>query len=232
MNDKCFKCTFALVFYTVISCVGFFSCSSDDDNHEIIPTKSSKFSKNDKEQLLQQIITLNNNNYGIKSLKEAHELGISDEEYNICKVSIQQANNMLHDIIDSLEALGYNVSVADYTFSKTNLKTLEAMANSESSASSMPHGILDALSNAPVTTSFFAPSRQAGVKANCYAYAALLPTHTIITTYGNSNALVAWKFFNGELKVGIPMSNCNIGLQYQTSDSNGGRCVWTGVTSI
>ena len=224
---------------TLLSLGMFVACNSDEEYDQTF-TRSNHFMKpNETEKQLKniydsKIIHFSKNHYYLLCDSEkAAKMGINDSIYDSLQEEIVKTNEMIEEIITNLSSQGYdNIKITDCTYddSETDLKNLERLVPPDEPQ--MPHGVLTAPNNSPVCTSIYAPYNQVGVKANCYANASLFAFHAIITTYAGSNAFVASKMGNGELKVKIAMANTTIGFQYQTTDSNGGICSWKGVKSL
>ena len=218
----------------------FIACSNDEDSDDVLFVKnkgivvSEETSGQLKSIYDSRIICFSGSHYFLTcGAKEAEEFDISDSVYTILQQEIIKANKMIDEIIDQLYTQGYNnVKIVDCTYGKEepNLNKLERLVPPD--APQMPHGVLTAIDNSPVSTGFHAPYNQVGVKAHCYANTAPLAFHGIITTYAGGSAMTATRMGSGYLTVGIAMSNTTIGLKYQTTDSNGGTCAWQGVTSI
>lgn len=230
---------FYMLSLTIVCAVlGFLSCEEKDDTE---PFKSKEWVTNYNESncLSQtvynsELISFKDGEYQIKSKKQYRGV-ISDSAYKITYDAVESMNSMLALIKRDLVSRGYNVTFVDCSYGLTpNLSQLEKMAPTESDIKpvQMPRGKLESDDNSTVYGTFTAPYGQAGVYANCFAKVALGAGHAVTTTYAHKNAQVGTRLGNGSITVPIPMSNTIIGIEYRTTDANGGKCSWVGVTSI
>ena len=178
-------------------------------------------------------VCLKNNQFTILSRKHALRKGIHGIDYDMIKQSVDQANVLLLKIVTELEEQGYEVEVYDISAdSKVDIAShVETLTSGEERA--MPKGVIETNDGSPKEETHFAPTRMTAVRGNCIAHTALCPLHTLTTTYAGGNAKVGTAFGPGNKTITVPlsMSNTNFGIKYCTSDSNGGKCVWEGVTN-
>ncbi|WP_158795525.1 hypothetical protein [Pedobacter sp. L105] len=99
----------------------------------------------------------------------------------------------------------------------------------DGSGGTLPHGTLSANDQYQVGTTFFAPPITSFVRFRYESSAALRPQWTVQT-----KALGDWVSRSGgstpvayaTLDVPIDASNITVNITFQTSDSNGGSCIW------
>lgn len=178
-------------------------------------------------------VTFKKDHYTIVSKKSALKQGVNEETYDLLKQSVDEANEMLSNILDSLRNQGYRVEIIDSsTESKTDIaSSVENLTRGED-GTGLPSGVIETHDGTAESETHFAPPQQTAVRADCIGRVALCPSHTVITTYAGGNAKVKTKLGSGNVTIIVPisMSNANFGISYQTSDSNGGICSWCGIT--
>ncbi len=166
------------------------------------------------------------------SRKKALRDGVNEKDYDVLKQSIDQANLLLSKIVNDLKSQGYEVEVYDMSVD-SNIDIASYVENlTYTETKPMPKGVIETSDGTLKSEVHFAPIQQTGVMANCIAHVALMPLHTVTTTYAGGNAKVGTAFGPGNKTINVPisMSNTNFGISYCTSDSNGGKCVWEGTS--
>lgn len=175
-----------------------------------------------------------NNQYSIISKDEALKKGVSAKDYDILKFSIAKANVLIANVVSDLENEGYNVKIVDFSnqsfFDIASM--VEQLATREEGE--LPSGTLETSNQTPKSEIHFAPIQMVGVRVNCIAHVALSACHVVTTKYAGDSVIVGTSIGPGyrTFTVAISMSNTNFEISYRTTDSNGGKCVWQGVSSI
>ena len=178
----------------------------------------------------------------------AHTNNLSEQEFDAIIVDIQKANDILREIIADLKQdssikhiyivdkdsnLFYDVYDEKYT--STVLYQIDSSVYYSPSikyrseiSPGIPKGYIETDGSENKSQGgIWAPNGLQGIESNCQAKVATFATH-FVTTRALGTAIVNSRAGNGTLRVPLDASNMYFTVSYATTDSNGGRCSWSG----
>ena len=178
----------------------------------------------------------------------AYTKNISEQEYDVIFEDTKKANEVLQMIISDLKSDSsikriyvadirsdsfYDVYEDKYTSTllyeiNSNVPDTPSIKSRFEYSYEIPKGFIETYGSENVSQGgIFAPNGLKGVNCSCQAKVALLATH-FVTTSALGTAIVRTRVGNGALSVPLDASNMNFTISYATTDSNGGRCSWSG----
>lgn len=176
-----------------------------------------------------------NNQYVINITKEeAVERGISEESYDELFNSITVGNRLLTAIIDSCKNTGKKVVVSTCIYDDNNeavSKYSISRIKTRNEAMKIPSGRITTTGQEYGKYGFFVPSYIKSINFDCYSKAALLPMQIVIAETWDIQDIKSGIGQHVTMNARFSVTNVNGGVQYATSDSNGGTCAWVGSTN-
>lgn len=167
------------------------------------------------------------------TMNEALEMGITKEEYEETSNSINYANAHLEKVLAECAA-DPKIKKVTITEMKPNFdieisRTRKSLLRSapEGNTEQMPGGTIITYNTLPASTYFFAPMSMKGINCNCFC-SALSGYHYVTTTFFGEKNCSRGIGYSAQFVVSIAASNTSGTLSYETSSSNGGKCVWVG----
>ncbi|MGJ1203842.1 hypothetical protein [Sphingobacterium lactis] len=167
-------------------------------------------------RILLPFLRLKEDSYSLDLTEEkANELGISQEELDTVRKSLEEINNFIREAKNDPD---HELSLFDPE-AKETAGVLQTM----------PSGNLSSNGQETVGAGFFAPFGATKVRFTCKANAAPLAFYTCRThSFGitKTGSGTGSAFVSTVVDVALAASNVNASVDFRTSDPNGGVCSW------
>lgn len=220
-------------------CVICASCSSEDNEifefesefNSDYTSRSINSSEEEKHPLIAgHYVDFIDNQYIINiSKEEAVERGISEKSYDDFLNSVTIGNRLLASIIDSCKSVGKDVMVSTciYDEYQNDTETI-SISRLKTRSESLPSGRITTTGQETGKYGFFVPINMKSVDFDCYSYTSPLAMQVVIAESWNIQDIKSSIGQHVTMNATFSVTNVPGGVQYKTSDSNGGTCAWRG----